>query len=792
MAGQVKDRPALSVEPERCAAVFILLLVGFAAATGQIVILREVIALFNGNELSLGIVLAAWLAWTAAGSWLTGRLTRSCVDVRNRVATVECLCGLSLPLTVVALRESRAMLQSVPGELLDPARTALICFVCMSIFCVLSGSVFSLAAQMLRQTQKASSRRAGSYAYMLETAGSSIGGIVAGILLTRFLSNVQIAVLVALICCLVGGILFFSIRIAPTMTMMAVAAVFAIPLLMRIAPWVEITSLKRMWSGFELLGFRDSIYGRLTVLGAGGMRSIYDNGSILANLPDPSAAEESVHYALLEHPEPKTVLLIGAGINGSLAEALKHPSLERLDYVEIDPALIDLMHRLFPLEFTAAFSDRRVHLHEMDGRLFLQTSPVQFDAILANVPDPANAQLNRFYTVEFFRLARAHLAPGGVLALQVRASEDYISPEEAEFLRCLDRSLQQVFPHVSVIPGESFHLFASMDPKVLTEDPQVLISRLKSRGLQTLYVREYFVPFRMMPDRMARIHNLLQPQPGTPVNKDFRPAAYYFNTVLWSAQFNRGYARLLETAEHIRYRSVLCTATATCFAVVLIFGWVWPLKRRAQAACVLCVTASGYTLMILQILLLLAFQSVFGYVYHELALLIGMFMAGIAIGSLLGILRASHRNRKALMRWTAINQLLLAASAPLLLVVVFLLAQYFHAAGALAAARIAFPCLALLVAVPGGYQFPLASVIYFSRSSKGKNLAVLYSVDLLGGCIGALLLSGFLIPLYGFWNVATITAVVNIAVAALAARACGGLAVANLHAAACVRERPAR
>jgi hypothetical protein len=35
------------------------------------------------------------------------------------------------------------------------------------------------------------------------------------------------------------------------------------------------------------------------------MRSIYENGVILANAPDENAAEEAVHYALLEHPAPR-------------------------------------------------------------------------------------------------------------------------------------------------------------------------------------------------------------------------------------------------------------------------------------------------------------------------------------------------------------------------------------------------------------------------------------------------------------------------------------------------------
>ena len=171
----------------------IALLVGFTAGIGQIVLMREVIVLFNGNELSLGLVLAAWLAWTAAGSALTGWLSRKCDDVSNAAAIVVCLCGLSLPLTVFALRDSRALLQTVPGELFSPLRTALICLACVSIFCALSGALFALAAQLVRGKRAVPPQLASSSAYLLETAGCALGGIVTSFVLLRFLVSSQIA-----------------------------------------------------------------------------------------------------------------------------------------------------------------------------------------------------------------------------------------------------------------------------------------------------------------------------------------------------------------------------------------------------------------------------------------------------------------------------------------------------------------------------------------------------------------------------------------------------------------------
>ena len=162
--------------------------------------------------------------------------------------------------------------------------------------------------------------------------------------------------------------------------------------------------------------------------------------------------------------------------------------------------------------------------------------------------------MNRFYTAEFFRSARDHLAPGGLLALELRSSEETISPDLAEFLRCIRRTLQEVFPYIVAIPGDTIHFFAATRPGVLTADPQTLIARLNERNLQPQYVREYFIPFRMMPDRMAQVREQLRPLASTPVNRDFEPVAYYFDIVLWSTQFKEGHSDWFRSAAHILFR----------------------------------------------------------------------------------------------------------------------------------------------------------------------------------------------------------------------------------------------
>jgi spermidine synthase len=336
--------------------------------------------------------------------------------------------------------------------------------------------------------------------------------------------------------------------------------------------------------------------------------------------------------------------------------------------------------------------------------------------------------------------------------------------------------LREVFPYVLVIPGESVHFFGALQPGLLNgnplnDDPQVLIARLKARNLQTLYVREYFIPFRMMPDRMAQVRELLQPLPATPVNRDFEPIAYYFDVVLWSTQFKLGYSRWFQAAVHIAFTSIVAGALAILLGVAILLASAPARERRARASAAYCMAATGFTLMALLIFLLLGFQSVYGYVYHQLAILIAMFMAGIALGSWLGIrrIRCSERSPSpSPFRVMAATQFLLALSGPALILLVHLLSRISSGTATLVAAQFVFPALAVLGGMLGGYQFPIATEIYLGDSSPKASVGALYAIDLFGGCVGALLLSTYLIPVFGFSKTAWFSAEVNLAPALLA------------------------
>jgi len=732
-----------------------LVLLGFTAVTAQVILMRELIVVFYGNEISLGLMLCSWLLWTSAGSFLLGRTTAHDRSPVRRVVTLQVLLALALPLTILAVRSSKLIFRPLPGEVLGPGPMLLVTFVTLSLFCFVSGGLFAAGSRLYASEASASVASASSSMYLLEALGSGAGGILASLVLVGYLTAFQIAVLVGWLNLIAATTLLMRplARRRVTLCMLTVA----LPFLLAGGTRLEAMSLKLLWRGFHLLATRNSIYGNLAVIETEGMRSLYENGLVAFNVPDLAAAEEAVHFALLEHPHPTTLLLIGGGLKGSVTQALQHPSLERVDYVELDPAVFDLARRYFPEEWRRIQAEQRVRVHHVDGRRFIKSTGEKFDVVILNLPDPQTAQLNRFYTTEFFREVAERLNSGGVFALQLRAAENYISPELGEFLRCVNQTLREIFPEIRVIPGDVVHFFASRQPGVLAVDAGELVSRLQARKLKTSYVREYYFPFRMMPDRMQDLEQQIRPQPGTASNRDFVPLAYYFDVALWSSQFRSEYSRWFRWLGQVGFIKVAASAGLLVLVICLatLLG-PWD-HRRAIAG--FAVGAMGMTLMALQVLLLLGFQAIFGYVYSALAILVGAFMMGLAVGSWWS-LRRPYVPVTDLRRLGSLQ--FLAALAPLLLFGIFeVCARIDGGVGVFLAGRVLLPGIALLCGVVGGYQFPVASRVFFAgRETRGPG--ALYALDLIGACLGALLLSTYLVPVFGFLKTAVLIAVVNL------------------------------
>jgi len=724
--------------------------IGFTAVIAQIVLMRELLVVFGGNEISFGLMLATWLLWTAFGGGILGQL-RLPLSPRAEVGMLQLAVGLSVPATIILVRSARIPYQVTPGELLGPGAMLLTSVTAMAAFCTLSGWLFAAASRLYSNECGVSSAAASGTVYLLEAIGSCVGGLLASIVLLRYCSALQIAHVVLVVNIVCAACVVFQ-RGRPRVTMMAGVAAISLPLLIWIVPRLETASQAQLWRGFHLVSSVNSVYGRLDIVETEATRSTYENGLVAFHAEDPASAEEAVHFALLQHPQPKSLLLIGGGLNGSLGQALQHPSLARIDYVELDPTIISLAERYFP-DQSASLRSARVRVHNLDGRLFVKTTTSRFDVIIVNLPEPQTAQLNRFYTREFFAEAAGKLNAGGLLSFRLRGAEDYISPDLGDFLRCINNTLRSVFTDVVVIPGETVHFSAANWSGMLTVNSATLLARLRERRIQTSYVREYYIPFRLMPDRMRQLERELESQRATPINRDLSPTAYYFAVTLWSTSFGAAYRQLFSWFAGVKFANLLLVTVFPVMAFAAGVRWFARGRRRRKAIAGLCVGATGMVLMALEILLLLGFQAVYGYVYYQLAIVIAAFMAGMAAGSWL-MLRGgtSAQDQQVRVHAYALAYLQAAAAiSPLLLYALLrTLTTMTSTGGLLLASQVLFPAMAIAFGTLGGCQFQVASRVYFPElNDEPASLAALYAIDLVGAFLGAILVSAYLVPVFG-------------------------------------------
>ena len=155
-----------------------LALIGFTAVVAQIVLLRELMVAFGGNEVALGIALGAWLLWTAAGSALGGTGGPS-------LAALEALVAVAFPLAIAAVRWSRAAIQTAPGEVLGFGPLLITALVALGLVCPLCGRLYAVGSRMLAQTGGAAPGEAAASVYLLDAAGSAAGGLLASLWLLR-------------------------------------------------------------------------------------------------------------------------------------------------------------------------------------------------------------------------------------------------------------------------------------------------------------------------------------------------------------------------------------------------------------------------------------------------------------------------------------------------------------------------------------------------------------------------------------------------------------------------------
>ncbi|MEO0073861.1 MAG: hypothetical protein ABIK43_04290 [candidate division WOR-3 bacterium] len=692
---------------------------GFAA---QIVLLRELFAIFSGNELAAGLMIGIWILWEALGALLGTRLKPG----------FTLMAAASVLLTIVTV----ALAPLVPGWFgLLPAETPTLATL-LAVTALVSllpafshGMLFTLGAHALSQNEPGSAVPAN--AYIWEGIGSTIGAAAVSFWLLGRLASLNLLALLGLPVAVVST----TRKAARTASMTAEALTAVCCLLVLLSgSSIERRVYSRIWQHQRVSGVFDSHYGRFLLLEQEDQRTVLASGAPVFTSTPTSVAltEELAHIPLLVHPEPERVLILGSSYAPALSAVLLHP-IRQATVVQPDPVLNHLLLTTGDSTLKAALNDPRVRPITADPRAWLRSSTDSFDCIIITEPAPASLAANRLFSAEFYRFCSDHMTANGILAVPAPGSVNRLTADAAAVIATRQQTLQTAFLHVRLLLLDLPLLLAAGDS--IRVSPETLGCRLRTRNLRPVVLDSNYIAALLDPFRQSQLSRWL-PRKAAPVNRDLLPVE------LRLSMTRAGQLSAPLLARLYRWLGEQRLPTA---AIMILLIALAALSAFCRSGRQLGIFTSGFAGAGLTTLLVYCYAVRFGSVYTRTALLIASFMAGSVAGSWLG-----RKFRGWLRNWFIAAELIMVIASAVLP----LLASN--------GAALLFPLVAAVGGAAIGLQYAVACRLDRRADSAGT-AGRLYTLDLLGGCLGGLLTAVIIVPVWGITGAGLLILLIKLA-----------------------------
>ncbi|MHC9543820.1 MAG: hypothetical protein AB9903_30270 [Vulcanimicrobiota bacterium] len=738
--------------------------IGAASMIIQAVVVREYMVVFYGNELMVGIVLAMWLFSITLGTALYGAFSRR-LKLHGLFFTILLGIFALLPFVELALIRSARLLLSIPPGT-EPS------FFPSSLFILLTtlpcglviGALFPLGCHIF--SQSSGDLRSVALLYSVESFGALAGGaLFSFVLVTAFTPSVIfLAVTVILLLMLIwyhvsasmqagkaGVILIGSVFLCIGAITLMTASVTRFELYLRELRWNSLVG------GLPLLASCDSPYQNLVLTGQEELYSLYGNGQLAFSFPDPYPNRMSAHLIMTGHPSPGKVLVIGACSGGFIRECLTHHP-DHLDYVLLDRAMLKIMAPCLNSYENEGLYSSKVSIINTDGRFWVRSAQTRYDLIILTLSDPSTAMLNRFYTEEFFNDIKRIMSSQGVLVLTLSSSANYVGSETADYQASVYATLHSVFPYIEISPGDRYVYFASAAPGVVTSDPRELSRRLLKRKISEREFSPLLFDELFNRERVAAAIRTVE-RPGVALNTDMKPVTYFYNLVRWDRMSGSHLATFFAIVRQIRAPHLFGLLTALLLLRLLIVTLRRePEEKRIRFNLCCAVAALGFSSMALEIVLLFAFQNLFGYLYQMIGVLVASFMAGMSAGA--AAARRSHRGFGLLMA----VQVLCAFFSLVMPFLLTFFSEVLSVKTGVAGGECIFMLFMACMGLCNGLGFPLACRLHTGKEEEvGGTTALLNAFDHGGAAFGSAFIGTFFVPLIGIPQSCAFIAMINIA-----------------------------
>ena len=626
------------------------------------------------------------------GSWLIASAAGSSLAGRSEMSDlkkINLIFAISPLISIVMLMILSAFFLS-PGQTPSFLASIIITLLVLFPFCLVSGFTFVKLIFVARLSEGFPAGKS----FSIETAGGIISGILIPLLTSGILNTYQVLLLIIILSLAYVTDTFltlnkkFRIALRTGFALVASAVIICNP---------DIMFRQVFLPAIKVNSSVDTPYGNITKGSYKGENSIYYNQRLIGYKNDVTEREEDIHYAMLQRENHGKVILVSGMLESHLPEILKYP-VKKVVYIERDPNL--------------ALSGKKV-ADSLKGKLEVENSDIfsylvknkeKSDAIILLVPPPTTLLLNRYYTTEFFFNIKKSLLPGGVFVCSPGPGDTYFNKGSLNLFSSVYNSLRAVFKNVKPVCGEKLYLIAS------DEDISLSFCYLvEKRHISNIYVCPDYLSDDLISGRSEEV--ALKLGQFRMENRNMYPVATLFN-------------------QEYSLSKNLNDKIPAIFLLLLIFGLPAVAVRRMN----LLMYFSAAALSGFEIIAIFSLQLISGNMYQLTGLIVAGLMSGLAVGSGTEAKYLSHMSIYLKGTFLVVFYAFIGLTYKLLIT---------SDGGALSIALII-----IIVFIP---SFVTGQI--FREMTRGKDsglqTSAVYSADLAGSALGFIMVSGFIVPVFG-------------------------------------------
>jgi spermidine synthase len=681
-------------------------LLGFYSIGGQVLLLRELVAAYNGDELFIGTALFGWLLAVAAGAVLFGRKYAG-----TRSGTLFIIGGVVLPVSILAIRFSPLCVSTVLGEVIPFTKAAAISILLTWPVGFISGALFPVISREGHRPSATIAR-----VYLFEGIGAFAGGVAVTALAGPILSGLTMVLALSIL-----TVAFYYMPSGKTaMYATSLTILTAIIILKYAVPWLDKELEKYRFKGYQIEYTFDTPYGNQTIISRDSTVVLLTDNKIETAFPDPETAENQFLPPLLYRPTAKNILCLGRAEAGISQLAEYFPDIDLLA-VDSRGSLNDVLDKTIPGQgdYVRVENDPVAYLRK-GGTI------AGYDIIILNTGEPDSYRNSRYLTDRFLRLAGRHLAPGGIIFIPTRYDTDrYISSQKKEILSILYNTFRSVSNYVHVWPGTSTLFFLSND-SIFNLSPDSLISRVKNLPYKPAYISPDFLHDRLDQFKANKLFEALKY--SQEINCFEKPILVHRQNMYRSSMMEHDEIIMSLLKEN---RFIILVLPAT---ILILFAFATGRRYRRRTYGLFLYFGAGLLSLSIELISFYAYQSSAGSLYSEIGILIGSFMFGLAFGTYFSI-----KSEKENLEYPALLMFLTAtfiflmtyrSIEPKILLYFYILFLF----------TTAMATGSLFVAATRRY--------YYGRVKANRGLG--YGSEIVGSSVGALWTLTILLPIIGF------------------------------------------